>query len=119
LAKFRTGRVGEEIKRELSALIQNELKDPRVGFITITAVDVSGDLSQAKVYISLMGTDEEKAQSLKTLERAKGFLRSQLGQRIRLRRTPELIFKYDHSLDYGHQIDRLLQEIHQKDGGQK
>ena len=111
MAKIRTGRVGEQIKKELSQLIQTELKDPRIGFITVTGVDVTNDLSQAKVYLSVLGDDEQKEASLKALGKATGFLRSELGKRIRLRHVPELIFKFDESIEYGSRIEKLLDEI--------
>lgn len=111
MAKIRTGRVGEQIKKELSQLIQTEMKDPRIGFITVTGVEVTNDLSQAKVYLSVLGDDEQKAASLKGLEKANGFLRSELGKRIRLRHVPELIFKFDESIEYGSRIEKLLGEI--------
>ncbi|MCJ8010648.1 30S ribosome-binding factor RbfA [Paenibacillus sp. KQZ6P-2] len=111
MAKIRVGRVGEQIKKELSQLIQTELKDPRIGFLTVTGVDVTNDLSQAKVYLSVLGDEEQKANSLKALDKASGFLRSELGKRIRLRHTPELIFKFDESIAYGSHIEKLLGEI--------
>ncbi|WP_223066813.1 30S ribosome-binding factor RbfA [Paenibacillus caui] len=115
MANNRPGRVGEQIKKELSLLIQNELKDPRIGFVTVTGVDVTNDLSQAKVYLSVFGSDEEKNASLKGIERASGFLRSELGKAIRLRHTPELIFKFDESISYGSHIEKLLGEISKND----
>ena len=87
------------------------MKDPRIGFITVTGVDVTNDLSQAKVYLSVLGDDEQKAPSLKGLEKASGFLRSELGKRIRLRHVPELIFKFDDSIAYGDHIEKPLTEI--------
>ncbi|WP_059053468.1 30S ribosome-binding factor RbfA [Paenibacillus senegalimassiliensis] len=111
MAKNRTGRVGEQIKKELSLLIQSELKDPRIGFVTVTGVDVTNDLSQAKVYLSVFGDDEKKNESLKGIEKATGFLRTELGKRIRLRHTPELIFKIDESIAYGSRIEKLLGDI--------
>lgn len=111
MAKNRTGRVGEQIKKELSVLIQSELKDPRIGFVTVTGVDVTSDLSQAKVYLSVFGDEEKKNESLKGLEKANGFLRTELGKRIRLRHTPELIFKIDESIAYGSRIEKLLGDI--------
>lgn len=113
MAKNRTGRVGEQIKKELSVLIQNEVKDPRVGFVTVTGVDITSDLSQAKVYISIFGDEEKKAESLKGLDKALGYLRTELGKRMRLRHTPELIFKVDESIEYGSRIEKLLGEITQ------
>ncbi|MGP0583785.1 30S ribosome-binding factor RbfA [Paenibacillus timonensis] len=111
MAKNRTGRVGEQIKKELSVLIQSELKDPRIGFVTVTGVDVTSDLSQAKVYLSVFGDEEKKNESLKALEKATGFLRTEIGKRIRLRHTPELIFKIDESIAYGSRIEKILGEI--------
>ncbi len=111
MAKIRTGRVGEQIKKELSLLIQSEMKDPRIGFVTVTGVDVTNDLSQAEVYLSVMGDEEQKANSVKGIEKATGFLRSELGKRIRLRHTPELIFNIDESIAYGSRIEELLGEI--------
>lgn len=80
MSKIRAGRVGEQIKKELSQLIQSGLKDPRIGFVTVTGVDVTNDLSQAKVYLSVFGDEEQKADSLKAIEKANGFLRSELGK---------------------------------------
>lgn len=111
MAKIRTGRVGEQIKKELSLLIQNELKDPRIGFVTVTGVEVTNDLSQAKVYLSVLGDEAQKQGSLKGLDKANGFLRSELGKRIRLRHVPELIFKMDESIAYGSRIEKLLGDI--------
>lgn len=115
MAKNRTGRVGEEIKKELSVLIQRELKDPRIGFVTVTGVEVTNDLSQAKVYLSVFGDEEKKRDTLKGLEKATGFLRTEIGKRIRLRHTPELIFKIDESIAYGSRIEKLLDEISDED----
>lgn len=115
MAKIRTGRVGEQIKKELSQIIQSEFKDPRIGFVTITGVDVTNDLSQAKVYLSVMGTEEQKDESLKTLLRASGFLRSELAKKIRLRVVPELLFRFDTSIDYGTRIEKLLHDIQDED----
>ncbi|MBY9081930.1 30S ribosome-binding factor RbfA [Paenibacillus sp. HN-1] len=119
MSKIRAGRVGEQIKKELSRLIQGELKDPRVGFVTVTGVDVTNDLSQAKVYLSVFGDDEQKNASLKAIEKANGFLRTELGKAIRLRHTPELIFKFDESVAYGSRIEKLLGEIGSPDERQE
>ncbi|GIP43783.1 ribosome-binding factor A [Paenibacillus sp. J45TS6] len=115
MAKIRTGRVSEQIKKEISILIQTELKDPRIGFVTVTGVDLTNDLSQAKIYLSVFGDDEQKNNSLKALDKANGFLRSELGKRIKLRHVPELIFKIDESIEYGSRIEKLLTEIDTKD----
>jgi ribosome-binding factor A len=114
MAKFRTGRVGEQIKKEISGIIQTELKDPRVGFITVTGVDVTGDLSQARVYLSILGSEEQKEATLHAIGRAKGFLRTELGRRVRLRHTPEIEFRFDSSIEYGSHIESLLQQINRE-----
>lgn len=115
MAKIRVGRVGEQIKKEISTIIQTELKDPRIGFITVTGVEVTGDLSQARVYLSVLGNDEQKEETLKALSRSTGFIRSELGKRIRFRHTPELLFKFDSSIEYGSRIESLLGQLN--DGG--
>jgi ribosome-binding factor A len=114
MAKFRTGRVGEQIKKEISGIIQTELKDPRIGFITVTGVDVTNDLSLARVYLSILGSEEQKEATLHAIARAKGFLRSELGRRVRLRHTPEMEFRFDSSIEYGSHIEALLQQINRE-----
>lgn len=116
MSKIRVSRVGEQIKKELSLILQNEFKDPRLGFITVTGVEVTSDYSQATVYLSVLGSDEQKADSLNALARGKGYLRSELGKRIRLRHVPELIFKFDTSVDYGSRIEQLLRQINDGEG---
>lgn len=111
MAKIRVGRVSEQIKKELSQIIQAELKDPRIGFITVTGVETTSDLSQARVYLSVLGNDEQKEATLKALASATGFLRSELGKRMKLRHTPELLFKFDSSIEYGSRIESLLEDI--------
>lgn len=115
MAKIRAGRVGEQLKKELSHIIQFEWKDPAVGFLTLTGVEVTNDLSQAKVYVSVLGDDAQKDATLKALNRGKGFLRSEIGKRMRLRQVPELIFQFDHSIEYGNRIEKLLDDIRQED----
>ncbi|ANY69631.1 30S ribosome-binding factor RbfA [Paenibacillus algorifonticola] len=117
MAKIRVGRVGEQIKKELSQIIQTEIKDPRVGFITVTGVETSNDLSQAKVYLSVLGSEEQKEETLKAIGRATGFIRSELGKRMRLRHTPVLIFKFDSSIEYGSRIEGILEEINGENKG--
>ena len=111
MSNLRVGRVGEQIKKEISQIIQYDMKDPRIGFVTVTAVKVSGDLSQATVYISILGNQDAVRDSLLALEKAKGHIRSEIGKRIRLRHTPELIFKIDESIAYGNKIEGLLRDI--------
>ncbi len=111
MAKIRVSRVGEQIKKELSMVLQSEFKDPRLGFITVTGVEVTSDLSQATVYLSVLGNDDQKEDTLRALAKGKGFLRTELGRRIRFRHIPELIFKFDSSIEYGNRIDQLLQDL--------
>lgn len=112
---LRSNRVGEQMKKELSDIIGRKLKDPRIGFVTVTDVAVTGDLQQATVYISVLGDSKQREDTLKGLETAKGFMRSEIGQRIRLRKTPELLFEFDESIDYGNRIETLISQIHAED----
>jgi ribosome-binding factor A len=109
---LRANRVGEQVKKELSDIIGRKIKDPRIGFVTVTDVQVSGDLQQAKVYISVLGDEEQRENTLKGLAKAKGFIRSEVGQRIRLRKTPEIIFEWDESMEYGNRINSILHQLH-------
>lgn len=108
---LRATRVGEQMKKELSDIIGRKLKDPRIGFVTVTDVRVTGDLQQAKVYISVLGDEEQKKNTLKGLAKAQGFIRSEIGQRIRLRKTPEIYFEIDETIDYGQRIESLIKQI--------
>jgi ribosome-binding factor A len=87
------------------------MKDRRVGFVTVTGVQVSPDLRHAKVFVSLMGSESEKKESLEALNRANGWIRHELGQRIRMKFLPEVVFLTDTSQEYGERIDRLIDEI--------
>lgn len=111
MGKVRSSRVGEQIKKEISQIIQSELKDPRIGFVTITGVDVTGDLSQATIFLSVYGSEQEIKDNLEAIEGAKGFLRNEIGKRIRFRHIPEIFFKLDNSIDYGNRIEKLLKDI--------
>ena len=108
----RSNRIAEQMKKELGDIITRKLKDPRVGFVTVTDVDVTGDLQQATVYISSLGSEREREETLKALMKASGFIRTEIGQRIRLRRTPEIAFEYDSSVEYGNKIEALLRSLH-------
>ena len=107
----RLTRVGETIREELSVMLLRDLKDPRIGFVTITDVVMSPDLRQAKVYFSRIGSEDERAESLRGLQAAAGFMRRELGHRLALKFAPEIRFFYDESLDTGARIDRLLKGI--------
>ncbi|MCE2393145.1 30S ribosome-binding factor RbfA [Candidatus Poribacteria bacterium] len=108
----RTDRVSVLIQRELSDIIQRELKDPRVGFCTISQVQVSTDLRYADVKVSVVGDKQQKRNSITGLKSAAGFLRREVVQRIGLRHAPELRFELDDSVDQLMRIDRLLKRIH-------
>ncbi|SHI69148.1 30S ribosome-binding factor RbfA [Propionispora hippei] len=111
MGQLRVEKVQEFIKQEASKIILNELKDPRVGFVTVTQVEATGDLRHAKIYVSLMGSDEQKAQTWEGLQKALGFLRSEIGKRLRMRFSPELTLHLDESLDYSDKIQKLLLKI--------
>lgn len=107
----RSDRVGEMIHKEISVILNRGLKDPRVGFVTLTAVDVTSDLSIAKVYYTVIGDDKSRKETAKGLEKASPYIRRQLAQQLKMRHTPSLIFKYDSSIEYGSHIDSLLKDI--------
>jgi len=104
----RSERVAEQIRRDLAELIHSELKDPRVGMISLTAVEVSPDYAHAKVYFSLLNA-ADAPQALTGLNRASGFLRRELGKRISLHKLPELHFIHDNSIETGEQLDKLIE----------
>ncbi|WP_096435365.1 30S ribosome-binding factor RbfA [Alteribacter populi] len=111
MSNVRANRIGEQIKKELTDIIQRGIKDPRVGFVTVTAVDVTGDLQQATAFITVYGDDEKRAQTLEGLSKATGFIRSEIGKRIQIRKTPELFFKFDESIERGNRIEELLRKL--------
>lgn len=107
----RLRRVADQIQRELSELLRTEVKDPRVGMVTLTGVEVSPDFAHAKVYYTLLATpDHDRDETLHGLQRAAGFLRSQLGPRLRIHNTPELHFQYDASVEEGVRLSNLIDE---------
>ena len=106
----RTRRVAEQIQRELAELIQLELKDPRVGMITVTGVEVTSDYSHAKVFFSLLGDQERLQQALIGLNSASGYLRSQVAHRMKLRIMPALHFVHDASIEEGMRLDKLISD---------
>lgn len=111
MSKHRPNRLAETLKEEISQLIRVELKDPRLGFITLTSVEVAGDLAHAKVYVSVLGTEDEGKTSLDVLNRAAGFVRCEIGKRIRLRHVPAIVFVYDPSIEHGAHIAKLLRDV--------
>lgn len=111
MSEERAKRVREAMRAEISDIIRNEIKDPRIGFVSVTSVEVSRDLRHARVYISVLGGDEERRATLAALEGARGFIRGEVGRRLRLRFAPELVFRADDSIAHGAEISRLLAEI--------
>ncbi|MFL5657592.1 MAG: 30S ribosome-binding factor RbfA [Ktedonobacteraceae bacterium] len=111
----RQEKLGELIAVELSELIRTRLKDPRIGFASITHVEVSGDLRHAKVFVSVMGNPEEQEATMQGLKHATGFLRHELAGRLTLRFMPELVFKLDTSIAEGARILELIQKIEQEE----
>ena len=107
----RPDRVADQIRGELGLLLTREVHDPGIGFVTITRVQVSPDLQQARVYYTVLGDDKARKNSERALDRAIPFLRRQLGSRLRLRRTPELRWIYDESIAGQDRIEQLLNEI--------
>lgn len=112
---FRPERLAEAIKKEVSEMLTEELKDPRIGFCSITSVEVSKDLRYANIYISVFGEAAERQASLEGLKKAHGFIRGELAKRIRLRYTPEITFKLDESIERGTRLIALMNEVRGKD----
>lgn len=111
---YRPERLAETIKQEVANILRDEVKDPRVGFATITKVEVSADLRHAKIYVSVLGEKKEQDASMEALQKAKGFIRAELGKRVRLRYVPEVNFILDHSIDYGTRVLKLLNKVKEK-----
>lgn len=109
----RMARVAEQIKREVSQMLMNGIKDDRVGtgLVSVTDVDVSGDLQHAKIFVSVYGSDEARAETMAGLKSATGYVRGELGHRVRLRRTPEVIFVEDRSIERGNQVLNLINRL--------
>jgi len=99
------------IKEEISQILLKELKDPRIGFVTITQVALSDDLRMARVFYSVFGGAQEKEDAYQGLESAKGYIKRELGKRVRLKYMPEISFMFDDSLEYGEHIEKLLQGV--------
>ncbi len=113
----RSERVADLIQREISEMLLKTLKDPRIGFVTITRVSVSDDCRMARVYFSVMGTPAERESSMKGLNHAQGYVRKELGRRMRLRYAPEVVFQFDPSVEYGIHLEEVFHQLH--GGGEK
>ncbi len=107
----RTDRLDHQIQHELMELMQREMKDPRIGFATVTSVETASDLKHARVWISVLGTDEEADRSVEALQSAAPWLRRRLGERLRLRHVPELTLRRDRSIEAGDRVLRILNDL--------
>ena len=114
MAKHRDSRVNEELRKEISDILFQEIKNPDIGFVSIVKVDVSHDLSVAKVYYSVMGSEEEIAKTQRAMKRSAGFIRHELAGRLSLRHTPELVFLFDDSIEHGIRIAKILEDDKEK-----
>lgn len=115
MGQERVQRVAEEIKKEIGRIIHDELNDPRIGFVTITKVDLSRDCRFAKVYFSLLGSKKQLRDTQVGLARSKGFIRKLLAQRVKLRYTPEIVFKLDEGIEYSIHISQVMERLKEKD----
>ncbi len=116
MSENRVRRVAEQIKKDISSIISGEIKDPRIVAMTsVTGVELSKDLRYASVYISVYGSDTDKNETLQTLIRASGFIRSEIGKRIRLRYTPDINFFLDNSMEYGAHIEKVIKSLNNEE----
>lgn len=111
----RAERISEAIKREVSVMLTQEVKDPGIHFVTVTSVKTADDLRNANIYVSVLGDEKTREESMKGLDRAKGFLRKELGARLKLRYTPDIHFRLDESLDHAIKIRGILNELKTKE----
>lgn len=113
----RADKVAETIHSTVSTILVRGLNDPRIGFVTITGVEVTDDLHLARIFFSVIGDDEAKKNTEQGLNSAARFIRHELGKVLKMRYTPDILFKYDHSQDYGYRIDALLREVGENHDG--
>ena len=113
-AKYHRGRLGEALREEIETIVEGELGDPRIGLVSVTAVELAEDSRSARVYVAVDGDEDEANRSLQGLTAAVGFVRRQVGENLRLRRAPELFFQLDLSDKYGARIDELLKRTDKK-----
>lgn len=110
----RANRVAEQMKKEVGEIINQKLKDPRIGFVTVTDIELTNDLQHATIFISVLGDETEKEESLIGLSKAGGFIRSEIGKRIRLRKVPEIVFKFDEAHEHGNRIESILRNLNEE-----
>ncbi|MGI6548864.1 MAG: 30S ribosome-binding factor RbfA [Syntrophomonadales bacterium] len=111
LNQRRLDRLSEEIRREISAILAEDVKDPRLSMVSVTRIEVSNDLGSARVLISVLGDEKKQEEAMQALERARGFVRTELSNRIRLRQTPEISFKLDKSIEHGIRISTIIDKL--------
>jgi ribosome-binding factor A len=116
MGTHRLPRLAETIKAEVSRIIHEDMKDPRLGFVTVTGAQVDRDLHSARVYISILGESDEVEKTMQALSGAAGYVRSELGKVLTIRHVPEVVFRYDDSIEHGAHIAELLREIAHNDG---
>jgi ribosome-binding factor A len=110
----RSDKVADLVQKEISEMLLRSIKDPRIGFVTVTRVKVSDDCRLARVYFSVVGSEEERNRSVEGLNSAKGFLRKELGRRVSLRYTPDLIFQFDPSIEYAIHMEEVFQHLREE-----
>lgn len=115
MAKKRTPRLNEQLRREIIDIVRNHARDPRIGMVTVTDVMVAADLGSARVYVTALGTEEEKAATVAGLKGASAFIRSELGKRLSIRQIPELRFELDQTLEHAHRIEELLGVVREQE----
>ncbi|MBU4377214.1 MAG: 30S ribosome-binding factor RbfA [Candidatus Omnitrophica bacterium] len=114
MTRKRPQRVANAIRREIGTMIQEELKDPRIAFTTITRVEITPDLRYAKVYYTVLGNEKETRSTEVAFNNAKGFIKNAIGDRLKLRLTPEIVFKIDKSQEYTNKIEKLFDRLHKE-----
>lgn len=115
MSRIRVQRVAEQMKKEIAEVIRTEVKDPRIGFATVTHVDLANDLQFAKVYVSVLGDKQVREQTMEALHKAVGFIRGEISRRLRMRVAPELTLKLDESGEYSAHIEGMLRQLRQSD----
>ncbi|MCL5292535.1 MAG: 30S ribosome-binding factor RbfA [Actinobacteria bacterium] len=114
----RTQKVAENIREKVSEIIQREIKDPRVGFVTVTGAEVTPDLREAKIFVTVLGDVKRRREAIEGLTSAAGFIRGELGKHMRTKYTPHLTFLYDESVDKGMRIERLISKVSKKEAAE-
>lgn len=115
MSELRTNRLGEQIKKEITYILATKVKNHNLGFVTITEVRLTGDYSQAKVYYTVLGGEKEKENTKLSLAKIKGFVKSEVAKKIKIRKFPELIFSYDTTSEYAMHIEELLASVNKGD----